>query len=384
MSAPTTAAPAPVGEAPVGVEVLDLHGLLQVRVVDGTPGDVEGVRRQLGLPTLATPRTDVPTLTIRFARDVLGGARLHPLGAREAGFTDDAFVLLRAAGKAPTQVRVPVDRLGENGVELVVRSGTRGIPLLLSTLHLMLLDHGVVALHAAAVRVRQQGMLITGWSKGGKTELLLGLTGRGADYVGDEWVYLRPEDGRMFGLPEPLRLWDWHLAQRPDLRRRLSPRDRGRLRATAVVAAGPSHAVPGAELPSTLRRALLVARRQLSVRVPPERLFGAAHVRASTTLDRVVLVMARDDATVELSPVAPEEVVQRMLASLEHEREDLLAADRMFRYAFPGRCNRHLARAGEQEVRLLTAALRGRPAHRLDHPSPVDLARLADAVLAVP
>lgn len=384
MSAATTAPPAPASPARTGGAVLDLHGLLQVRVVDGTPGDVEGVRRQLGLPQVATPRPDVPTLTVRFVRDVLGGARLHPLGAREAGFTDDAFLLLRAAGKAPTQVRVPVDRLGEDGVELVVRSGTRGIPLLLPTLHLMLLDRGVVALHAAAVHVRGQGMLITGWSKGGKTELLLGLTARGADYVGDEWVYLRPEDGRMFGLPEPLRLWDWHLAQRPDLRRRLAPRDRVRLRATAALAGGPSHAVPGAELPSTLRRALLVARRQLSVRLPPERLFGAAHVRDSTTLDRVVLVMARDDAAVELSPIAPEEVVQRMLASLEHEREDLLTADRMFRYAFPGRHNPHLARAGEREAALLSAALQGRPAQRLDHPSPVDLARLADAVLAVP
>lgn len=364
--------------------VLDLHGLLQVRVVGGTPADVAGVRRQLGLPVVATPRPDVPTLTVRFAEQVLGDAVLHPLGAREAGFTDEAFLLLRTYGKAATQVRVPVDRLGEDGVEFVVRSGTPGVPLLLPTLHLMLLDHGVVPLHAAAVHLGDRGMLVTGWSKGGKTELLLALTARGAHYVGDEWVYLRPEDGRMFGLPEPVRLWDWHLAQRPDLRRRVPARDRARLRATAVLAGGPSHAVPRPELPSTARRAQVLARRQLSVRVPPERLFGAANVRASTTVDRVVLVMTRDDPMVEVTPVTPDEVVQRMLASLEHEREDLLTVDRMFRYAFPGRRNPHLDRAGDREAALLSAALQGLPAHRLDHPTPVDLRRLADAVLAVP
>ena len=72
------------------------------------------------------------------------------------------------------------------------------------------------------------GTLVTGWSKGGKTELLMAAAGAGARYIGDEWVYLTT-DGRMHGIPEPIRLWDWHLRQLPVAREQLTLTDRLKL-----------------------------------------------------------------------------------------------------------------------------------------------------------
>ena len=56
-------------------------------------------------------------------------------------------------------------------------------------------------------------------------------------YVGDEWVHL-PPDGRMLGLPEPIRLWAWQLAQRPDLLASRTAAERRRLRTWATVSPG--------------------------------------------------------------------------------------------------------------------------------------------------
>ena len=61
--------------------------------------------------------------------------------------------------------------------------------------------------------------------EGGKTEALLAFVARGAQYLGDEWIYV---DGpnRMCGIPQPIRLWDWHLGQFPQFRERISGKDK--------------------------------------------------------------------------------------------------------------------------------------------------------------
>ena len=37
----------------------------------------------------------------------------------------------------------------------------------------------------------------------------------GARYVGDEWVYVAADGSRVSGIPEPVRVWDWHLHDLP-------------------------------------------------------------------------------------------------------------------------------------------------------------------------
>ena len=73
------------------------------------------------------------------------------------------------------------------------------------------------------------GVVTTGWSKGGKTEAVLAFVARGARFVGDEWVYVEHDGATVHGIPEPLRLWDWHLRQLPDLRARIGRGERARL-----------------------------------------------------------------------------------------------------------------------------------------------------------
>jgi len=168
----------------------DLHGLAGVRVVGATARDAAVVDRQLG-PIRGPLRRD-PDIVVRFVDhlDVEGPLRL--LGVDDAGFTDDAFLVLRARHKARARVLIPLDRIGRR-CEIVCERGLPAVPLLIATLNLTVLARGALPLHASAFFHEGRGVVVTGWSKGGKTEAVLAFVARGARFVGDEWVYVGPD-----------------------------------------------------------------------------------------------------------------------------------------------------------------------------------------------
>ena len=181
----------------------DLQGWVGVRLLNATPAEVAVVDRQLGpiRGTLDRP----PDLTLRFV-ERLDTPGLRYLGQEEAAFTDEAFLLLRTKYGTRARVQIPFEQVG-GPCEIVCERGVRSIPLLIPLLNLTALGKGLLPLHAAAFRYRGQGVLVTGWSKGGKTEALLAFIARGAEYIGDEWVYVSSDGDRMFGIPEPIRLY---------------------------------------------------------------------------------------------------------------------------------------------------------------------------------
>jgi hypothetical protein len=204
----------------------------------------------------------------------------------------------------------------------------------------------------------------------------------GAEYVGDEWVYLT-DDGRMLGLPEPIRLWDWQLAQLPGVLRARPARDRRRLAGWRTLerlsGAASGRRLPGASL---ARRARPVLDRQTYLQIPPAELFGADRVSLRGRVDAVVLVMSHEEPQMSTRPVRAGEIALRMQASLEEERAALMTHYRQFRYAFPDRAGAVIDTAAERESKLLTALLDDRPAVEVRHPHPCDLHQLGRTVMA--
>lgn len=355
----------------------DLHGLVGIRLVDADVRDVAVVRRQLGLPPTTLRRE--PDIVIRFV-DRLRRGPLTYVGLHDTGFDDDGFVLLRGNGGAPVCARVPFEEIGQQP-EIVCQRGAQAIPHLLAVLNLTALTKEVLALHASAFTLEGVGVLVTGWSKGGKTEALLAAAARGAHYVGDEWVYLT-EDGTMRGLPERIRLWAWHLDQLPEVLARRPRREKGRLRAwrslaTAAEAAS-SAPTPGASL---ARKAAPVLARQAYVQVPPAGIVGEAKVDLTGRLDAAVLVLSGETDRISRGRADARHVAARMAASLEEERGPLLAHYRQYRFAFPGRRCRLLDDAARLEADLLTRILGNLPIATVTHPYPCDIADLGDAVI---
>jgi hypothetical protein len=362
----------------------DLHGLAGIRLLDATARDTAVVERQLG--PIQAPLSREPDITIRFVDELPAGqlpaSPLRYLGLDDAAFTSDAFLLLRSQQKARARVQIPFDQIGHR-LTITCERGLPAVPLLIPILNLTVLANGALPLHASAFIYEGKGVLVTGWAKGGKTETLLSFMANGATYVGDEWIYLSCDGRSMWGIPEPIRIWDWHLAELPQYRRRLRRSDRLRLRSLrllvkAVAQAGNS----GSWLPGRLMRRLApLLQRQQYVHLPPQKLFGADCARqAKPELIFFTASHAAPETTVEA--IDSEWVARRMLFSLEEERLNFLSYYLKFRFAFPAAANELIERRQEIERQMLPAALAGKPTYAVYHPYPVAIPSLFDALNA--
>jgi hypothetical protein len=343
----------------------DLHGLAGVRLVDASPRDVAAVDRQLG-PIRRTLQRD-PDVVVRFVDRLAVDGPVRLLGVDDAGFTDDAFLVLRSRHKAHARVRVPLERVGRR-CEIVCERGLPAVPLLVAILNLTVLARGALPLHASAFVHEGRGSVVTAWSKGGKTEAILAFMGSGARFVGDEWIYVEPDGATVHGIPEPLRLWDWQLRQLPAVRTRVGRADRARLGALRLAGA--------AARGDRGRRIGALVAGQLHVDVAPERLFGPAAIVPTAPFDRLFLLGSweRDDTVAR--GIEPAEVAARMAASLQHERAPLTGAYEQFRFAFPDRRNEVLETAAQRERALLERVFARKVAYAVDHPYPADLREL--------
>lgn len=334
------------------------------------------MRTQLGLPDAHLDRE--PDIVVRFVDHLELSSPLRYLGLDDAGFTKDQYLVLRTRHKVPALVQIPFEHIGRTP-ELVCERGLPAVPLLVPIVNLTMLSKGVLPLHAAAFVHRGNGILVTGWSKGGKTETLLGFMSRGAEYVGDEWVYLVPGSGRMFGIPEPIRVWDWHLDCLPKYRRVVRPADAARLRAIKALQRMKCGVGPR---PAMLSRVLRLLERQLYVDVAPGRLFGRGVGAMAANLDRVFLVSSHAAPDIVVEPIDAQEIVACMPYSLQYERAGLFEHYLKFRFAFPDpdKANPLVEQADAVQRGLLEQALRGKPAYAVRHPYPVEIDRLVEAM----
>lgn len=370
------------GTTPDGPVTFDLHGVVGIRLEGAQPADVAMVIRQIG--PLRRPLDREADIVIRFVDRLPADGRLRFLGHEEAGFTDDRYLVLRGRHKRPVRVAIPIDRIGHR-CEILCERGVPAIPLLIPILNLTALARGLVPLHAGAFVHEGQGVLVIGWAKGGKSETLLAFTSRGAEYVGDEWIYVDPVRRWMHGLPEPMRVWDWQLRALPGLADRVGSGDRRRLAATRAGVAAlrgiESLPVVGRSRPARLAGRLRApVERQLSVQVPTERLLGRPALADGAHLDRLVFVLSHEDPAITVEPTDPRELASRATQSFLFELLDLLGHERRFRFAFPDRRNALIDALEERHEAATLAIFDGLPAVTLGHPYPLEIARLHDAL----
>jgi hypothetical protein len=359
----------------------DLHGIAGIRLLNASSSEVALVTRQVG--PLQAELGREPDIVIEFVERLATVGPLQFIGLDDAAFDSESFIVLRGRHKTRVRVSLPLDMAGV-GCRITCERGVPAIPMLVPLINLTALSHGTVPLHASAIVHDGLGVLATGWAKGGKTETLLSFMSHGATYVGDEWIYLRA-DGRMFGMPEPMKIWNWHLDELPEFRARVESGERLRLgllrRAAAMAGFAASRRPLRGSAPGRLAaRAGPLLRDQTYVHLPPHRLFGNDRCGISGSLDRIVLVVSRDEPGIAIEPVDGAEVAERMSFSNQHERQDLVTAYLKFRYAFPDRAGDFVERAADIERDLLRVALSDKPAYAVYHPYPMPIPALYEAI----
>lgn len=361
----------------------DLHGIVGIRLLNATPDDVAAVKKQLG--PIQKPLLRAPDIVIRFLDQIPLSSPMRYLGVDDVGFTDDAFFVFRSKHQTSVKVQIPFDQIGNQRCEIVCQSGLLAVPLLIPILNLTAMNKGVLPLHASALLYNGKGILITGWSKGGKTETLLAFAANGAKYIGDEWIYLSGDGQRMYGIPEPTRIWYWHLQMMPRFRAMASSRDLFRLTILSVLVrvlerleqSGTEHRSASAQL---VRRSTRLLKRQLYVQLPPEEMFGQKSGEVDASLDQVFFVASHNQTDIIIRQINSQEVAQRIVFSLQEERMDFLSYYWKYRFAFPECSNLLIDQAEEIQRNMLMKALAGKQAYAVYHPYPFSIPSLFEAM----
>jgi predicted ATP-grasp superfamily ATP-dependent carboligase len=357
----------------------DIHGIVGVRLIRPSSTDAAAVARQLG--PLRCPLQNEPDITLRFV-DSLDTPDLQYVELGKNGFARDGFYLLKSS-KRRAKVRLDFEQIGSK-CKIVCESGLRSVPQLLAIVNLTAMQKGCVPLHASAFEYKGTGILLAGWSKGGKTEALLAFAAKGARFIGDEWILLDKSGERMYGIPENIRLWDWHIESLDHVRAQM-PYSRlflfRSIRWLDRLQTRFHNSGLGRFLPLRLvREALPALKRQLNIQIEPEKLFGPGLGPFVGKPQKVFFMTSHPDKKISIEPIDAVEVAQRMAASIHHEELRLFADYLAYKFAFPDRRNELLEHAAELQRAVLLQALAGKEAYWVRHPYPVALNQLYEAM----
>lgn len=359
----------------------DLHGIVGIRLLNANADEIAMVIRQLG--PIQKPLNREPDITIEFVDQLQTSGRIRLIGVDDAGFTDDAFLVMRSKHKSKVKVQIPFADIGQQHCRIVVERGLPAIPLLIALINVTMIAKGALPLHASAFEYRGIGALATGWAKGGKTETLLAFAARGARYIGDEWVYL--SGNQMYGIPEPIRLWSWHFEEMPQFRALLRRSERFKLTSLHAIISFLEQITGIRATRKTvpmklLRRITPLLKRQLYVQVPPKRLFGATAGSIVSVPQKLFFVMSHESPDFIVERGNPELIAKRMVSSLQDERAEFLGYYTRFRFAFPEIRNDFIENLAEREREMLISAFQEKEIYVVYHPFPVSIPALYEAL----
>jgi len=360
----------------------DIHGLLGIRLINASPGDIETVSSQLGVRP--APFSGQPGIVIYFVDALPSHASLCHLGREDVGFTDDQFILLRSRNLARARALLAFETFGKQ-IEITCESGLPAIPLLRPLINMAMLARGIVPVHAAAFEHKGKGVLVTGWSHGSKTGTLLSFMAEGAKFVGDEWIYLDADRNRMVGLPDHLEARPWYLRELPSYLQHASRKDRLRVAIAERLARWLAPRVAQSERRNALTAKIIRFAHQglidqQSIDLVPSALFGRESCTLASGIDVIIVAISRESPDIDVQPAPIERVAAQMAASFVFEQASLFSCYQKHLFAFPGRRNAILDQAEAIYRDYALRALAGKCAFTMLHPYPVSIHALRNAV----
>jgi hypothetical protein len=351
----------------------DIHGIVGIRLINPTAKDACAVAN--GLSQHQSAIEGEPDITIYF-KEKLPTPALTYLGLDYAGFTDEGFYIL--SSKENLKVRIPFEKIGSH-FEILCESGLHSLPWLFDLINFTLLKKNYLPLHASAFVYNGVGIVVTGWTKGGKTEALLSFANHGAHYVGDEWAILSGDGKEMFGIPVPICVWEWYFKSIPKLLPKVGMQRKilfKIIHSLDLIHRGLEKVSFKNSFPvKILGQALPSLKRQLNIRALPEELFKNRVCKLATP-DKIILSISQNDPNIYVEECDPSEIAKRMISSNELEQAPFLEFYKAFKFAFPNLRNEFLENIDELQYALLCSAFANKKAYKVYHPYPVSLENL--------
>ena len=312
-----------------------------------------------------------PDIIIRFV-DKLNSSGLTYLGLDFAAFDESKFYIISDSVEKK-KVAIPFDKIGQK-LEIICEKGLRSVPLLNHIVNFYFIKREFIPVHSSGFYHDNQGVLVMGWTKGGKTETLLSFANHGAEYVGDEWVVLSKDGSEMFGLHVPITIWKWQL---PYIKKLINNIGLANKSIFMIVTLLEYFNRIGMNLKlnkvfpfNLLSRGLPHARKLLKIRKSPEKLFANKIRHGKTKLDTIVLAVSHEDSAITVNKCDPEEVFNRMIHSNDYEKLIFDEYYKAFKYAFPERNNVFLDNIKNIHSELLSNAMEGKRSFKVSHPYP--------------
>jgi cellulose synthase/poly-beta-1,6-N-acetylglucosamine synthase-like glycosyltransferase len=340
-------------------------GLVHVRIRGGTNGWIRQLQRQLGRAGL--PCHGQPDITISCVDELTRNDFRHVEVGR-SGFTRLGFMIRAGAG----WVQVPFAQAGMP-CEFVCETSANSVPLLMPFIHLAAIQRGYLPLHASAFEWKGTGVVVTGWSRGGKTSALLAFGRHGAKYVGDDLVFIHNDGSHMRGVHAALSLSEWHIAQLKTARRS-APHGKRLLGAAVHRLAGALDTADAANRNGIvhslrLRSVVRLAQRVTKIDYSVEELFHGSLEDARVPRKVFLMVSARQ-SHVSVGHMRVEDIAERMRFSLAAEAVSLMTHYSAYRFADAGPANPSIETMDGRLHELVHSSLRNMEGYLMLHPHP--------------
>jgi len=346
----------------------NIHGIVMVEFVNASAKLAAAFRERLA-PILHQETTGSADIVVAF-QEQLSPAGLRYVGQNMAAFDDQGFYVLDPVSGA-VQARMPLEEIGQRP-RIICRSDVKSVPLLDEIVNLACVQKGYVPVHAAGFVYDGAGIMVMGWPKGGKTGAMLAFMNHGAEFIGDEWLWLAPGGRAMLGLPSAVSLSEWQLAQLPGLAPKTSASQKAMFKGIhgldwlhGKLIGGPFKLSYATKM---LGKALPAFKRQLKIYRSSQKLFKNQIGDLRAPVDKIFWIVGHDTARIDIKRGDPEEIARRMAAANEYEQRPFWNTYQAFRYAFPNRRNDCLTDARARQRALLTGALDGSAVFELAHP----------------
>jgi hypothetical protein len=352
---------------------LELHGHIRLDLHGASQDDVQSVMLATGACRNASDGQ--PDVEVRFTKSAPDVVWRH-LGQRDAYYAEGQFALGCDHFKSPVPMVLPAAAGPEPFRVTYPSGGGRRLPWLRSMINGKCVDKQLLGVHAAAFTFEDRGCLVCGWPRGGKTGTLLAFLLHGAQYLAAEWVYVSHQGRTMQGVPEHIRLRDWHLRQGGTSLKLVGWGGRMRLigrRWAANGTAGISR-VLGAFLPGdkSLRKLAAGIDRHRYVDRPAADWLGQQLQPRTAPLDTILLVGTHDARDIQVTRLGTEEAKRRLIVLQDEDQEDLTWAYRRWAYAMSDP-SAWLADFEEKRSVLLDQLIEGKAVYAVDHPEEVNL-----------